>query len=457
MLPRAPERRTACALGVPCFTICAYRLQAGRSAPLTPARRALGALVGRPRAARDDALGRALAWTAALVRVRVGVAQAAGLPKAGQLCSPRNALTRSCARQLNVSGRTLRRAPPRLPAATACRLTPIGRAVGFGGVALNYDAVAPLRASDTCFVEPVAVVDAGGRPLRVGYRGRGGPEANGGGVEQVTRITLEVEDESQCHALRPGDAVLQSYDLVAVRPASERVAAAAIASGGVDIISLDCARKLPFVLKRPLIAAAAAAGVVFEVQFGRAIRDVSTRPFLISNALSLVRLSRGRGVVFSSGAYAPLELRTPHDVLNIVALLGLNYETAQRMLRSTPLAVLERAAARRSPDGVTVVPVADITPPLKWVVDPVAPPPPPSSDRGVAAADVARDGGAAGGSGAAVQRAGATGAGGKRSNRTRTRRAKRSARAKAKRATEAAAAASQDGPGGGGAAEEMAT
>ena len=43
----------------------------------------------------------------------------------------------------------------------------------------------------------------------------------------------------------------------------------------------------------------------------------ATRRNLISNALNLVRVTKGRNLLISSGAFKALELRGPYDVANL--------------------------------------------------------------------------------------------------------------------------------------------
>ena len=45
--------------------------------------------------------------------------------------------------------------------------------------------------------------------------------------------------------------------------------------------------------------------------------DAAARRHLISNAQQLLRLTRGRHVVLSSGARHPMELRGPDDAVNL--------------------------------------------------------------------------------------------------------------------------------------------
>ena len=80
---------------------------------------------------------------------------------------------------------------------------------------------------------------------------------------------------------RPSERIIQfdlifytgGYDLLAVRPLSERVFELACKSMRIDIISLDLAHRVPFYLKMPLIKEAIARGVFFEITYAPCLRD----------------------------------------------------------------------------------------------------------------------------------------------------------------------------------------
>src|SRR4051812_14851114 len=51
-----------------------------------------------------------------------------------------------------------------------------------------------------------------------------------------------------------------------------------------------------------LLSVAIERGIHFEFSFAPAIRDATSRRYLFSNLLSMLRLTRGRNLAFSSGA-----------------------------------------------------------------------------------------------------------------------------------------------------------
>jgi hypothetical protein len=99
------------------------------------------------------------------------------------------------------------------------------------------------------------------------------------------------------------------------------------------------------------------AGLVFEIDIAPAIRDASLRQYLIANATSLLRLTRGKGVLLTSGARSVLELRAPIDLAAIASLVGLDRERAMTAMRETPAAVLRHASLRRKRNSGTDVSV----------------------------------------------------------------------------------------------------
>lgn len=58
-------------------------------------------------------------------------------------------------------------------------------------------------------------------------------------------------------------------------------------------------------------------GIHFEFSYAPAIRDATSRRYLFSNVLALIRLTRGRNLVLSSAATKEMELRAPWDTINL--------------------------------------------------------------------------------------------------------------------------------------------
>jgi RNase P subunit p30 len=69
--------------------------------------------------------------------------------------------------------------------------------------------------------------------------------------------------------------ILDSYDLISVRPTNEKAFLAACTQVRTDIISLDVSHRISFMLKLPTIRVALSRGVRFELCYGRAIQGLS--------------------------------------------------------------------------------------------------------------------------------------------------------------------------------------
>jgi hypothetical protein len=151
--------------------------------------------------------------------------------------------------------------------------------------------------------------------------------------------------------LREGAAVLATYDLVAAQPSDASGLAAIVAAGGgasIDIVTLDMSSgRLPFPLSRRDLAGALAAGQVLELRYAPAIRDAALRRAFFTHAATLLRLTRGAGLLLTSGARSALEVRAPRAVAAIASLAGLTLPQAQAALTAAPAAALAHAARRR--------------------------------------------------------------------------------------------------------------
>lgn len=170
---------------------------------------------------------------------------------------------------------------------------------------------------------------------------------------QLTRITVAVPTGRQAAEVYPGHPVLSSYDIVAVAPGDAEALRAVASSGAVDIVCLDMTSgRLPFGLRADVVAAVLGSGAVFELEFAPAIRDANLRRFFAANAAALLRLTRGRGVLLSSGAKSALEVRNPRDAAAIGALGGLTPDRGLAALGGAGAgAVIAHAEARHAARG----------------------------------------------------------------------------------------------------------
>lgn len=141
----------------------------------------------------------------------------------------------------------------------------------------------------------------------------------------------------------------QHYDLIAARPTDEKTLQQACQSLDVDIISLDLTQKFEKHFKYPMLGTAISRGVKIELCYSQAIlsTDTSAKRNLISNMAQLIRVSRGRGLIFSSEAKSVLGVRAPYDVINLAAVWGLGSERGKDALTKEARSIVEYARLKR--------------------------------------------------------------------------------------------------------------
>ncbi|KAF9436862.1 Ribonuclease P protein subunit p30 [Entomortierella beljakovae] len=187
-------------------------------------------------------------------------------------------------------------------------------------------------------------------------------------MKQYSRLTLVVDDISQNYGLNTSNSAVSSYDIIAVQPTNEKLFQAACGTFEVDIISLDMSARLPFYLKHSTVGQAVERGIYFELCYSGAIRDATARRNLISNAQSLIRVTRGKNIILTSQAMKAMELRGPYDIVNFGTLLGLNQAISKDCLTSHCRSVVIHAETRKNTTRavVSVDPVSSLEENEQW-------------------------------------------------------------------------------------------
>ncbi|XP_038045954.1 ribonuclease P protein subunit p30-like [Patiria miniata] len=215
--------------------------------------------------------------------------------------------------------------------------------LGYGVVAIGYNCpVQEKQGGDKNKVKlpnaPAAVKLDGQTKAAVGVQSKG--------FKQLSRVNMVLSEGSETHKLRQDN--IQSYDLLAVQPTTEKMFHMACTKLEIDIVCVDMTEKLPFYFKRVAINAAIERGLYFEIPYAPAIRDSTMRKNVLSNAMALITLCRGKNVIITSQATKPLEIRGPHDVANLGLLFGLSEQEAKNAVSTNCRAVLYHAATRRN-------------------------------------------------------------------------------------------------------------
>ncbi|KAL2078636.1 hypothetical protein ACEWY4_026321 [Coilia grayii] len=210
--------------------------------------------------------------------------------------------------------------------------------LGYSTVAINYTLESqqkkpeiPKPASISDLFDKLPVVQGRSRPIKV-----------------LNRLTVVATDPSH---FRP-TSEYKLFDLVAVHPKTEKIFHAACMTFEADIICVTVTEKQPFHFKRAPVNGAIDRGVFFEIIYTPAIRDSTMRRYTIGNSLGLMETCKGKGVILSSGAEKPLELRGPYDIANLGILFGLSEGDAKAAVSTNCRSVVLGGETRTTAFGI---------------------------------------------------------------------------------------------------------
>lgn len=134
---------------------------------------------------------------------------------------------------------------------------------------------------------------------------------------QLTRLTVTIEDSGALAQLKEPSDLINSFDILAVRTKNEKVVNnVCMESTVVDLVTFDMAERLPKI-KPNIMAEGAGKGLLFELQWGEAIRNDKNRRMVLSNLATMARISRGKYIVLSSSAKSHLHMRSPTDLYSL--------------------------------------------------------------------------------------------------------------------------------------------
>ncbi|RDA86432.1 hypothetical protein CP532_6453 [Ophiocordyceps camponoti-leonardi (nom. inval.)] len=214
----------------------------------------------------------------------------------------------------------------------------LASSLGYAVVALNHSVELPLPAKPSPPPFP-PVCESGPDAAAAASESSSPPRV-------LRRATLALADPSAFNFRLPALAAV--YDLVAVRPLTEKAFQNACLSLEVSLISLDLTTHFPFHFRPKPCMAAVSRGVRFELCYAQLLAsDPRGRANFIANLSGLVRATRGRGFVISSEAGSALGLRAPADVVNLLSVWGLANERGLEGLRSVPRSVVVNEAIKR--------------------------------------------------------------------------------------------------------------
>lgn len=169
----------------------------------------------------------------------------------------------------------------------------------------------------------------------------------------LTRLTAIVEDANVNYQVASSSGgSLKNYDIIAVRPTTMTAFQFVSGTFDADIISIDVSIRMHFFLKYPTINQALNRGLVFEIPYSPAIRDITQRRHLITNSASLMRVVKNNGLLITSDARSDIEIRDPYAIAAIASVFGMSTTSALEALSNTGRKVIYRAKTRMSEKSI---------------------------------------------------------------------------------------------------------
>lgn len=176
--------------------------------------------------------------------------------------------------------------------------------------------------------------------------------------QQFTRLNIPVDDTNTAQESSSQNNIWNSYDIVAAQPQSERGFTFACTSMPIDIITIDLTKRLSYRMKPDTIKTAIQRGICFEILCAPLLRETGTRRQQIANAQTMSQATRGKRILFGSGARSIADLRGPHDLMNLATFLGLSEKEARASITSTAKSVIDHARKRQKYRGTLSIRVS---------------------------------------------------------------------------------------------------
>eukprot|EP01125_Pyxidicula_operculata_P016394 TRINITY_DN562_c0_g1_i1.p1 TRINITY_DN562_c0_g1~~TRINITY_DN562_c0_g1_i1.p1 ORF type:complete len:310 (+),score=40.97 TRINITY_DN562_c0_g1_i1:42-971(+) len=219
--------------------------------------------------------------------------------------------------------------------------------LGYDVIAVNHLVSGKLTNNEICKFSPVQLPNESLNQLRT--------SADSAKFKQLSRITIVLDEHTQFHNLISSNPVIRSYDLVAVRPTNEKLLHKCCEDLEIDIISIDFSSHLPFPFRTKTIGIALDRGIHFEITYFGALQDPAIRRSVINNASNLVRATKGRNIIISSGVKDAFSMRAPHDITNLATIFGLDMSKSRLSITDRCRAVIKHAETRKSVKGVVTL------------------------------------------------------------------------------------------------------
>ncbi|KIY62251.1 PHP domain-like protein [Cylindrobasidium torrendii FP15055 ss-10] len=188
----------------------------------------------------------------------------------------------------------------------------------------------------------------------------------------MKRLTIILDDESEkgFGLINANTSLFSAYDLLSLLPTTQATISLACLTHTLPspltahIISIPLTlSRLPYNIKHTLVRTALKNGAVFELTYVGAVGGENDPALVDAHAAEngpsakrnwwgaareVARVTKGKGIIVSSGANANLDLRAPDDVKNLITLLDVPQDIAHASMSKFPKSLVLRAQTRKT-------------------------------------------------------------------------------------------------------------
>ncbi|KAJ3429773.1 ribonuclease p protein subunit p30 [Anaeramoeba flamelloides] len=174
---------------------------------------------------------------------------------------------------------------------------------------------------------------------------------------QYSRLNIIISSKKNIFLLKKMENILKTYDIVAVFPQSTEIFEKCIDLPTIDIISFDLSLKYLIKIKYKQVNKAIINGLFFEIRYSSMFKTKQSqaRKNTFSNAINVVKYTKGKNLLIASGANDPINLRGPYDVMNMATFFNIPFNQAKNILTANSESVISHGVMRKTYFGVIKV------------------------------------------------------------------------------------------------------
>ncbi|KAH9497029.1 Ribonuclease P protein subunit p30 [Dermatophagoides farinae] len=168
-------------------------------------------------------------------------------------------------------------------------------------------------------------------------------------IKIYTRLTVQIGDSNSLFHLSKNEN-LKHYDILAIEPMNEKILN--YLNGGnfeFDILTFSSINSsIVNMIKKANFSLPISKGIGIEINYSNCLSSSSQRRQTIAFGQMLVDKTRSKNIILSSGTSIATNIRSPHDVIYIGLLFGLQENQSKRSLYKNTETVIKHSELRRN-------------------------------------------------------------------------------------------------------------